>query len=150
MIDTTPHVITALLAMGMALAFVIADRSSPTSRALGLFLAAIGVAIGVGTQIAYPRHFRGEFAWWDGLFVLPEAAAFFFAYEWILRVRRTVPAGSLKTRGPDRLLRIAQALAVFYALAALAYPQLRLREFANVGLHEAFSRCPAFWLKPPV
>ena len=37
--DTTPHVITALLALGMALAFIIADRSSPTSRALALFLA---------------------------------------------------------------------------------------------------------------
>ena len=27
MIDTTPHIITALLAMGMALAFIIADRN---------------------------------------------------------------------------------------------------------------------------
>src|SRR6185503_16163747 len=39
LLDTTPHIITSLLALGMALAFIIADRSSPTSRALSLFLA---------------------------------------------------------------------------------------------------------------
>src|SRR5262249_2866151 len=118
-IDTTPHLITSFLAMGMALAFVVADRSSPPTRALGLFLASIGVSLGVGSQIAYPLHHEGNVAWWDGLFAIPESAAFFFAYEWILRVRRTVPAAGLKTKGPDRLLRIAQGLSVFYLLMAL-------------------------------
>ena len=147
MIDTTPHIITSLLAMGMALAFIIADRSSPTSRALALFLAAIGVAIGVGSQIAYPRHFVGNIAWWDGLFAIPETAAFFFAYEWILRVRRTVPAAGLKTKGPDALLRVAQGLAVFYCLMALAFPVLRVKSFINVGFREVFMAAePEFWL----
>ena len=147
MIDTTPHVITALLAMGMALAFIIADRNSPTSRALALFLASIGVALGVGTQIAYPRHYYGIISWWDGVFALPEAAAFFFAYEWILRVRRTVPSGGLMTQGPDRLLRVAQGLAVFYAVMALAFPRLRVEKFLNAGFREVFERGqPEFWL----
>src|SRR4029077_18769151 len=106
----------SMLALGMALAFVIADRSSPTSRALGLFLASVGVAIGVGSQIAYPRHFVGNIAWWDGLFSIPEAAAFFFAYEWILRVRRTVPAAGLKTKGPDRLLRVGAGRPLFFII----------------------------------
>ena len=97
MINTTPHIITSLLAMGMALAFIIADRSSPTSRALALFLVSIGLAIGVGSQISYPMHFAGRIEWWDGLLAIPETMAFFFAYEWILRVRRTVPAAGLKT-----------------------------------------------------
>jgi len=146
-IDTTPHVITALLAMGMALAFIIADRNSPTSRALALFLASIGVALGVGTQIAYPRHYYGIISWWDGVFALPEAAAFFFAYEWILRVRRTVPSGGLMTQGPDRLLRVAQGLAVFYAVMALAFPRLRVEKFLNAGFREVFERGqPEFWL----
>jgi class 3 adenylate cyclase len=146
-IDTTPHIITSLLAMGMALAFIIADRSSPTSRALALFLASIGVAIGVGSQIAYPRHYAGDIAWWDGLFAIPEAASFFFAYEWILRVRRTVPAAGLKTSGPDRLLRIAQALTVVYVLAALAFPEVRVERFLNAGFREVFmAREPEFWL----
>src|SRR5580765_4517043 len=136
MIDTTPHIITSLLAMGMALAFVIADRSSPTSRALALFLMSVGVSIGVGSQIAYPRHFYGVVAWWDGVFAIPEALAFFFAYEWILRVRRTIPAAGLKTQGPDRLLRIAQALTLFYLLAAFAYPRLRVEQFLGAGFRE--------------
>ena len=131
MIDTTPHMITSLLAMGMALAFIIADRSSPTSRALALFLVSIGLSIGIGSQIAYPRHYYGIVAWWDGAFAIPEAMAFFFAYEWILRVRRTVPAAGLKTSGPDRLLRIGQALTVFYLLAAIAFPRVRAEKFMN-------------------
>ena len=147
MIDTTPQIITAMLALGMALAFIIADRSSPTSRALALFLASVGLAIGVGSQIAYPRHYVGNIAWWDGLFAIPEALAFFFSYEWILRVRRTVPAAGLKTSGPDRLLRIAQALTVVYVLASLAYPRVRVESFLNAGFHEVFMAAePEFWL----
>ncbi len=147
MIDTTPHVITALLAMGMALAFIIADRSSPTSRALALFLVSIGLAIGVGSQIAYPMHYRGVIEPWDGLLAIPEGMSFFFAYEWILRVRRTVPAAGLKTSGPDRLLRIAQALVVFYVLASIAFPRVRVEKFLNVGFREAFERgSPELWL----
>jgi class 3 adenylate cyclase len=146
-IDTTPHVITSLLAMGMALAFVIADRTSPTSRALGLFLAAVGVSIGVGSQIAYPLHFDGTIAWWDGLFAIPETAAFFFAYEWILRVRRTVPSAGLKTEGPDRLLRIAQGLTVFYCLMAFAFPRMRVEKFLNAGFREVFELGQTeFWI----
>ncbi len=147
MIDTTPHIITTLLAMGMALAFIIADRSSPTSRALALFLASLGLAIGVGTQISYPMHYAGRIEWWDGLLAIPETMAFFFAYEWILRVRRTVPTAGLKTSGPDRLLRIAQGLTLFYLLAAIAFPRLRAEKFLNAGFHEVFERgAPEFWL----
>jgi class 3 adenylate cyclase len=146
-IDTTPHIITSLLAMGMALAFIIADRSSPTSRALALFLASVGVSIGVGSQIAYPRHFFGTVEWWDGVFAIPETLAFCFAYEWILRVRRTIPAAGLKTQGPDRLLRIAQALAAFYLAMALLFPHMRVENFLNAGFHEVFmARQPEFWL----
>jgi len=147
MIDTTPHIITSLLAVGMALAFIVADRNSPTSRALALFLFSIGLAIFVGSQFAYPMHFRGVIHAWDGLLAIPEAAAFFFAYEWILRVRRTVPSAGLKTAGPDRLLRIAQALAVLYLLAAIVFPRLRVEKFLNAGFREAFERgTPELWL----
>jgi len=146
-IDTTPHIITALLAMGMALAFVIADRSSQPTRALALFLMSIGISIGVGSLIAYPRHYYGIVAWWDGVFAIPEAAAFFFAYEWILRVRRTIPAAGLKTAGPDKLLRVAQGLVVFYLLAAFAFPELRVEKFLGAGFREAFMGGePEFWL----
>ena len=147
LLDTTPHVITSLLAMGMALAFIIADRSSPTSRALSLFLASVGLAIGVGSQIAHPLHVQRGIVAWDGVFAIPEVLAFIFAYEWVLRVRRTVPARDLKTRGPDALLRVAQGLAVFYGLASLAFPKLRYDHFLNAGISEVFERGePEFWL----
>jgi class 3 adenylate cyclase len=146
-LDMMPQVIVALLALGMALAFIVADRSSPTSRVLALFLGSIGLTIGIGSQIAYPLHLERGIAWWDGVFAIPEALAFFFAYEWLLRVRRTVPAGNLKTHGPDALLRIAQSLAAFYALAALAFPRLRSENFVNAGYAEVFERgAPEFWL----
>lgn len=144
-LDTTPHVITALLALGMALAFVVADRRSPTSRSLSLFLGAVGLALGIGTQVAYPLHLERGIAAWDGIFAIPETLAFLFAYEWLLRIRRTLPFGNLKTRGPDRLLRIAQALAVLYGIAALAFPKLRSDHFVNAGLLEVFHG-PEFWL----
>jgi len=146
-LDTTPHIITSLIALGMALAFIIADRASPTSRALSLFLASVGLAIGIGSQIAHPLHVQGRIAAWDGLFAIPETFAFVFAYEWVLRVRRTIPAGNLKTRGPDSLLRVAQGLALFYGAASLAFPKLRVDHFINAGFAEVFVRGePEFWL----
>ena len=147
LLDTTPHIITSLIALGMALAFIIADRASPTSRALSLFLASVGVAIGIGSQIAHPLHVQGRIAAWDGLFAIPETFAFFFAYEWVLRVRRTIPTAGLKTRGPDSLLRVAQGLALFYGVASLAFPKLRVDQFINAGFAEVFVRNePEFWL----
>ncbi len=147
MINTTPHIITSLLAMGMALAFIVADRNSPTSRAIALFLASVGLAIAVGTQIALPLHSQGIIATWDGLFAIPETLAFFFAYEWILRVRRTVPSAGLKTRGADSLLRVAQGLTVFYLVMAILFPRLRVEKFLNAGFGEAFERgSPEFLL----
>src|SRR3990172_2536088 len=132
--DTTPHVITALLALGMALAFIIADRSSPTSRALALFLTFVGVSIVITTRIEVPyvREHGGVPAW-GGIFALPEVLSFVFAYEWVLRVRRTVPARNLKTRGPDMLLRIAQGLALFFFLASLAFPKIPFSQFIGAG-----------------
>ena len=83
---------------------------------------------------------------WGGVLAIPEVLAFVFAYEWILRVRRTVPARNLNTRGPDRLLRVAQALAVFYGLASLAYPELRAEHFVNVDWQAGAPLPGAFWL----
>jgi adenylate cyclase len=147
LIDTTPQIITALLAMGMALAFVYADRSSPPTRALGLFLMSVGISIGIGSQIAYPLHYQGIVHWWDGVFVIPETMAFVFAYEWILRVRRTVPSAGLRTSGPDKLLRVAQGLAIFYCLMAMWDPRLRVEKFLGQGFREVFMvRESEFWM----
>jgi len=135
-----PHVITSMLALGMAVAFVAADRRSPTSRALALFLGSVGLAIAVGAIVAVPILARSPVPWWAGALVLPEMLAFVFAYEWLLRVRRTVPTRNLYTAGPDKLLRIAQGLAIFYGLASLAFPEQRSLYFAGELLLEAGTR----------
>lgn len=144
--DTTSQVIVSLLALGMALAFIVADRHSPTSRALAWFLWSIGVAIATGALIALQSHLARGVAAWDGVFALPEMLAFVFAYEWVLRVRRTVPARNLNTRGADYGLRVAQGLAVFYALVSLIYPELRVKHFINLRLNPGEHIHPAFWL----
>ncbi len=135
----TPHVITSLLALGMAIAFLAADRRSPTSRALALFLGSVGLAIAAGSLLA-PRMLPNLAppAW--GLFALPEVLAFVFAYEWLLRVRRTVPARNLYTEGPDKLLRVAQALAILYGLLSLVFPEQRAAHFSGELLLEAGER----------
>jgi class 3 adenylate cyclase len=62
-------------------------------------------------------------------------------------VRRTVPSAGLKTAGPDRLLRVAQALAVFYLAAAFAFPRLRVEQFLGAGFRDVFMvRDSEFWL----
>ncbi|TAK47009.1 MAG: adenylate/guanylate cyclase domain-containing protein [Betaproteobacteria bacterium] len=131
----------------MALAFILADRNSPTSRALALFLVSIGLSIAVTVLVEGPWARRGGIPAWGGLFALPETLAFFFAYEWLLRVRRTVPARNLKTAGPDRLVRIAQVLAGLYWLIALAFPEHRHEHFiGDLYAARAGTSRPWFWL----
>lgn len=144
--DTTPHVITALLALGMALAFILADRASPTSRALALFLISVGLSIGVTVLVEGPYVRQSGVPPWGGVFALPETCAFFFAYEWLLRVRRTVPARNLYTAGPDRLLRLAQVLAILYGVAALAFPEQRNLHFLGDLFGTGGARSRAWFL----
>lgn len=127
--STTPQLITALLAIGMAIAFILADRESATSRAVALFLACIGVSILAGSQLELPLVRRADYPWWGGVFAVPEMLAFLFGFEWVLRVRRTIPAGKLRTRFADRALRVAQGLAILYAGLSLAFPRLRAQQF---------------------
>lgn len=68
--------------------------------------------------------------------MLPEVVGFCAIFEWVQRVRRTIPAGTLKTRFGDRALRVAQILAVIYGINSFRFPELRLRDFYN-GLDTA-------------
>lgn len=132
--EVAPAVITALLAIGMALAFFIADRRSLTSRALALFLASIGVSMGCTVLLEAPLHHARGIPAWAGVFAAPEALAFVAANEWLLRVGRTGSTAGPSARGADIMLRVAQALAVFYGLASLAFPEMRAEHFAGVFL----------------
>lgn len=139
-------IIVAIAAMGMALAFFVADRDSPTSRMLALFLAFMGASIALDVIVASRFHDRHGIPPWDGIFAWPAVLAGVFAFEWLLRVRRTIPAGSLNTRGGDRLLRIAQGLMVLYGLVSLALPVERALHFANVPVLAAAIAEPMFWV----
>jgi class 3 adenylate cyclase len=127
--NSTPQIIAALLALGMALSFSLADRDSSTSRMLSLFFAAVGVSIIVSSQIEIPLRESGQYPAWGGIFALPEVLAFLFAFEWILRVRRTIPTRELRTKFADRQLRVAQALAIVYFILALLFPRVRAEQF---------------------
>lgn len=130
----------------MALAFILADRDSQTSQAQALFLAFVGISIAVDVMLVLPMRKASGIVAWEGLLAIPQVLAFFFAYEWVLRVRRTIPSGSLNTRGPDRLLRAAQGLALFYGLTALIVPELRAEHFGNLTLDRGETIHPSFWL----
>jgi class 3 adenylate cyclase len=112
----------------MALAFVRADPDSPTSRALAVALTFIGLSIVINVTLRL-KYQAGYVPPWAGLAGVVDMLAFVASYEWIHRVRRTVPAGRLKTRFGDISIRVAQGLAVVYALLSLTYPGMRVREF---------------------
>ncbi len=144
--DTTAPAIVSLLALTMALAFILADRKSPTSRSLAVFLSFVGLSIAVDVLLVMPMRVAYGVVRWEGVFAIPEVLAFVFAYEWVLRVRQTIPAGNLNTRGADRLLRAAQGLAGFYGLASIVFPELRADHFLNLTLEPGESLHPSFWL----
>jgi adenylate cyclase len=129
--EATPQTIASLLALGIALAFIVADRQAPTSRALSIFLASIGISIALYSQIEVRYLRANDYPVWGGVFAIPDVFAFYFGYEWLLRIRRTIPARNLRTRFGDNQLRVAQALAIVYGGLALFFPRLRAYEFSG-------------------
>lgn len=129
----TSYFITALMSVGMAWAFVRSDPDSRTSRALAVGLATTGLAI-IANNFALGMALAGPLPRGAGLLVIPEVLAFCTIFEWVLRVRRTIPAGELRTRAGDISIRLAQCLVILYGIAAFRYPDLRMREFFG-GMH---------------
>lgn len=130
--EFTAAIVVSLTALGMALAFVLADRRSPISRAMAIFLAMIGLSVGLDVMFGQSLRQRGLVPVWSGVLALPEALAFAFASQWLLLVRRTIPAGTLRTGVADGALRVSQGLAVFYGLVSLLFPLQRSLHFINV------------------
>ena len=143
MMDLIPHVLVSLLALGMGLAFLSADRDSVTSRALAAGLACIGLSIYM--NVMFIRDLDSPPSW-SGWLALPEALATFFVLEWLLRVRNTVPAGDYNTRFGDNVLRVGQLAAAVYFISALIWPELRAGQFLRAGEDPHFYRDGAFWL----
>lgn len=140
MLDSTPGNITAILALGMALAFVVVDYRSRTSRWLSLFL--VGLALSIWSNVNFIRAHPDMFAihsdellpWWIGFPGLATAFSVFAGAQWIKRVRCTIPAGTLNTQMGDKSLLIGQALAIIYALLSFVVPEWRVKYFLGATM----------------
>jgi class 3 adenylate cyclase len=145
-VNTNAALIVALVALGMALAFIAADRRSPTSRALALSLAGVGGSIlcNVHVTLVYLMHgdLKAVLPAWAGVLAIPEVVAFVAGFDWILRIRRTVPSRELRTLFGDNLLRVAQGLALLYGALSIAMPQARADAFIGGLMTEGA------WLEP--
>jgi len=142
--DFTPHILVSIVALGMGLAFVSADRRSATSRALGAGLGLIGISIYLNVRyIGDPASAPS----WSGWLALPESLAIMAMLEWILRVRRTIPAApEINVAFGDRVLRLGQAAAVVYGLLSIWLPQVRINSFLRVFNHPESLLSGGFWL----
>jgi len=112
---------------------------------LAFFLTAVAIAIVVSALIELPLIRGQAYPWWGGILAWPAVLAFVFAYEWVLRVRRTIPARNLITRFSDNQLRVAQALAVLYGVLALCFPRLRAQQFVSAAFSGS-GLAPGFFL----
>jgi adenylate cyclase len=142
--ELIPHTIVSLVALGMGLAFLSADRHSPSSRWLASTLGFVGISIYFNIILITDVESLKDLSGW---FAVPETVAMVAMLEWLLRVRHTVPArpGMNVTFG-DRVLRIGQVSAVLYCVLAVLYPLRRSEEFLGALTSvEALSR-PGFWM----
>ena len=136
-----------VVASGMGLVFWLTDRSSPTSRALALLLLCVGASTFANSAVV-PMILNGEVPWWAHVLGFIEAGAFWAGTEWGLRVARTVTLNDGE-RG-SKLIRLAQLLALVYAVTCALYPEARVQEFL-LALERRELR-PGFFLfaVPPV
>ena len=98
--DTTARIIVSLSAADMALAFILADRLSPTRKAQAVFLAFVGVSSAADALWVLPMRRAEGVVPWGSWRAMPQVLAITFAYERVLRVRQTIPLRDLNTRGP--------------------------------------------------
>ena len=113
--------VVALVAAGMGVAFFAADWRSSTSRVLAAFLACMGLAL--WTTSGFQSYRDPEtLPLWVKLSGIPVALSVIAGAEWLLRIRRTIPAAAnLKTRPGDILLRCAQGAATVYGVLTLVF-----------------------------
>jgi adenylate cyclase len=124
MSNPVPFFIIGLFAIGMAVAFFTSDRHSPTSRALSLLFALLGV-----NMLANIPAYGGLWLTRDGwarFFSLMEVADLAVGLEWVLRIGRTGTSPSRNVQVAERLLRVAQALVCVYGLVGVLLPDVRL------------------------
>lgn len=135
--------LVALVCAGMGLSFYVADRATPSSRALALAFGAIGVSLFLHALV--PLHLQLPAAFERG-FALVDALGIVALLQWILHVRRTVPSATLETRSGDTLVRWGQAAGIAYGVAGTIAPEARRHQFLNALTEGVVLDNPMFWL----
>ena len=131
--------LVSLVAIGMGVAFLIADWRSVTSRVLAAFLMGLGATFwtNAGYQLFRDVDNLPVLVWISGV---PSAFTMIAGAEWLLRIRRTIPAANLQTRFGDRLIRFGQAVAAVYAILTLVFWRDRAEWiFERLGTIEGLS-----------
>ena len=138
------HTLVSLIALGMALAFITADAHSRTSQALALSLGSTGVAIFLNVSLI---DLAETVPAWSGWLAIPESIALIAMLEWLLRVRRTLPAAAgMNTRTGDHILRFGQVCAAAYSVISIAAPDLRVQYFIRAATRPDSLEDWRFWL----
>ncbi|TJY63142.1 adenylate/guanylate cyclase domain-containing protein [Sinimarinibacterium sp. CAU 1509] len=144
MIGSMAHVIVAVVALGLGIAFVSADRHSRTSQALATAFVAIGLSVYLNVVVLQRM---GTVPAWVGWFALPESVAMISVLEWVLRVRRTLPVAiDVDTRAGDYALRAGQVAGVVYGVLSIALPAQRIEAFGRGADGFAPVTSPVFWI----
>jgi adenylate cyclase len=142
------HYLSAVFAVGMALAFWTADRRSPTSIALAAALGSLGVSIAFQVMLFDPR-LTDLLLPWSAPMAIFEGLTIAAVLEWLLRLRRTLPSrAGVNIRFGDRALRLGQLSALIYVICSFAAPELRFTTFLQAYDQHgwAFAAQPGFWL----
>lgn len=136
------YLLVALVCSGMGIAFFIADRRTPSSRALALAFASIGLTLLLHTvlpqRVVIPM-------WLFRSFVAVDSVAMIALLQWIFCVRATLPSAELRTRTGDVLVRLGQAAAVVYGLLGMLAPAARDAHFLNALAQEGSAHNLWFW-----
>ncbi len=124
------HSYLAALVLGaMGFAFVLADPKTPTSRALGaaLMLGCLSIAGNATQQLIGAGSMQ---SWLQYLVPSLDAAAIMAAYDWVARLRLTIPEKTgLDTRFGDYIIRVAQLVVLVYWTLAMMFPEERAAHF---------------------
>jgi class 3 adenylate cyclase len=133
----TGPVLLSVSAFGMALAFLWAERNSPSSRLLSATLALLGgsVLLNAGVRLAWPYFGLA----WRAVGVA-EGATLATFLQWILTLSRR----NARQPADPRWLYAGQCAAIAYVAVASVAPHLRIEQFA--GHLAAQPWRPGFWL----
>ncbi len=138
-------VVCVIIAFGMSIAFLYADYRSRTTRLLAAFLICIGLSI--FANVAFVRPFApDQLPWASHLAPIFTGLSLIFGAEWILQIRRMVPAGNLRTLFGDAQFRVAQALGLVYMLVGVVFNAWRAEYFVGAASHPAVLFSARFWL----